>query len=344
MLSDVSDIAAVCRDTVAAVPRHPRLAAPAGGGRRAGCRSAPGIRVATPGSSPRGSSRIGGAPPRPGDGAGHAAIDRRPIRPAQVPGKGEVMSLGIKMASMQGSNPSEDTPTGHGFFMLGTSSVYLYHSAQFTMENHSYQMIFTVGIPQPALATYAADVEKNAGGGWVWVFVNGIGNTPPPDQLFTLPQIQTGEVSALTGSIFRLPASGSGQQVTVVPQVTVNVERLVYFRHFDYSMSYPAPLPYVLFGDAAGAYIAHYTTRLEDFDNLAQLAAPPAWLAMDQLMAGVQIDFPHVPYEPGQLPAASPLTAGTTYPVLFGGVPDPSFAVTVASIYWFDVTIINAPA
>jgi hypothetical protein len=248
------------------------------------------------------------------------------------------------MANMTGGNPSQDVPTQHGFFMLGTSTVFFYHSAQFTMENHSYQMIYTVNIPAEALSVYTADVQElGASGDWVWIFVNGIGNDPPPDQLFTLPQIQIGAVTSLTGSIIRI-STGSAPSVTIVPQVTLSVQRLVYFRHFDYSMSYPAPLPYILFGDASGAYLAHYLTKLEDFDNLAQLAALPSWLDPQQLEAGVQIDFPSVPYQPGQLPSASPLAANTTYGVLFGGVGDPSFTVDVQSIYWFDITAVNAPS
>jgi|GEM_PF-3808348 len=248
-------------------------------------------------------------------------------------------------SGMPGGNPSQDTPTQHGFFMLGTNTVFFYHSAQFTMENHSYQMIFTVDIPADAKATYIADVQQyGASGDWVWIFVNGVGNNPPPDQLFTLPQVQNRTVNGLTGFIQRLSTSNTNNAVTIVPSVSIAVNRHVYFRHFDYSQAYPDPLPYILFGDTSGAYVAHYLSKLSDFDNLAPLSALPGWLDMQQLMAGVQIDFTTVPYQPGVLPAASPLAAGTTYPVLFGGVSDPSFTLAVQSIYWFDVTAVNAPA
>ncbi len=261
------------------------------------------------------------------------------------------------MAGMSGSNPSEDTPTQHGFFMLGTTSVYFYHSVQFAMENHSYQMIFTVTIPAGAMTAYVADVQEvqntDQSGDWVWIFNNGVGQNPPLSQLFTLPQIQIGEVAALTGPISRISTSNPATSVTIVPEVTVTVERLVYFRHFDYSQAYPNPLPYLIFGDQNGAYLAHYLTKLPDFDNLVQLAAPPAWLNPQQLEAVAQIDFPTlpfaaptitIPFVSGPLPPACPLSANTTYPVLFGGVSDPSFTVDVQSIYWFDVTDVNAPA
>lgn len=238
------------------------------------------------------------------------------------------------------SNPSQDTPTSHGFFMLGTGTVFFYHSAQFAMEDHSYQMIFTVTLPADAMSAYVQDVQQNPTG-FVWVFNNGVGKTPPPDQLFTLPQVQIGQVTSLTGSITRI-SDNLQSSTTIVADTTVTVERLVYFRHFDYSQDYPNPLPYILFGDETGAYVAHFLTKLKDFDNLAVLAAAPAWLEMSQLMAGAPIDFTTVPYTPGTLPSASPLTAGTAYPVEFGGVGDPSFTVQVQSIYWFDVTVVNA--
>lgn len=252
-----------------------------------------------------------------------------------------------RMSMPSTANPSQDTPTQHGFFMLGSGSqtIFFYHSAQFTMEDHSYQMIFTVDIPAEALDAYTQDVEKQPAGQFVWVFANGIGNPPPADQLFTLPQIQIGAVTSLTGSIFRVPAQPNGTGGgTVVPDVTVTVERLVYFRHFDYSQPYPDPLPYILFGDQTGAYVAHFLTKLKDFDNLAVLSGPPAWLDLQQLMAGCPIDFTTVSYTPGQLPSSSPLAAGTTYSVEFGGISDSSFTVQVQSIYWFDVSVVNAPA
>ncbi len=253
--------------------------------------------------------------------------------------------LNIMSKSMStGSNPSQDMPTQHGFFMLGTSTVFLYHSAQFTMENHSYQMVFTAGLSEGIMKEYIDDVAQYGSGGWVWVFVNGVGNNPPANQLFTLPQIQTGQVTSLTGSIIRISTTDPSTSVVVVPAATISVARLIYYRHFDTTEAYNSPLTYVLFGDSSGAWIAHYLTKLKDFDNLAQLEQLPAWLDPTQLAASLSINFPSVPYEPGQIPAQSPLQANTTYPVLFGGVSDPTFTVNIQSIYWFDTTVVNAPA
>ncbi|MGH2852814.1 MAG: hypothetical protein ACRDLF_01290 [Solirubrobacteraceae bacterium] len=227
-------------------------------------------------------------------------------------------------------NPIANTPDQHGFVMAGLQTVFLDHLAMFAMQNHMYQAILEVSLPPYAMSAYVADRRANPGQVYI------LGNSQ--SDLFTMPQVQTRQVAAFAADVFRGVPQEPNTDTPLIHNVTVTIDRVVYFRHFDYTDAYPPYLAYVLYGAGTEAHLSHRMTKEPDFQQVVDLAELPAWLPPLQLRSPVAIDFPALPYT-GKTPCANPLAA-PAYEVLYAGQPQ-RYPVRIGTSFYFDTASLN---
>ena len=221
-----------------------------------------------------------------------------------------------------------DQPDHHGFFMMGRDSLYLSHMPMFTMEDHMYQVVLRAQLPPDVMQTYLASKQSNPA--TVFNLIN------VADDPFTLPEIQTGAVSAFTATIYAgySNANHGTPGPVLVDNVPVTVLRVVHFRHFDFDFPYPTNMTYILYGSGSDTFLSHYISRDPDFQHIVTLPSPPDWLSASQIDAGVNLNIVGMPSTP--IPCSNPLTQ-STYQVQFQGWPGVPFPIEVGegSTYWF---------
>ena len=247
----------------------------------------------------------------------------------------------------------------HGFFMLGNDNIMLYHSSAFASINHPYQMIINVNIT-PVLSSDQYELAYDAliNFGWTWITHNGEWHGGSHEHLvshepFTLPHFHAGSVPHFNGDISLLWTDGRGYAVhRYLQDVTLTVEKIMYFRRFDLSADYPETLTYLLFGIGSDVYMAHYLTKNSGtkenphplaFDDILRVNRP-AWLAgQDDLLESViEVKIPSVSVT--TLPTSSPLPVGTPVNVTVYGHPSldgNDLTVEVVERIWFDTHIVN---
>lgn len=230
------------------------------------------------------------------------------------------------------SNSIANTPDQHGFIMAGTSTVYICHLPMFNMQNHMYQVTLQVQIPPDALSVYLKDKETHPDTFYV------LGNLQT--DLFTIPDIMLGKTTSFKADIFRGMPDDPNKDTPLIHDIETIIERIVYARHFDYSIPYPEPLTYIIFGNGQETFLDHYLTREEDFMNLIELNKVPDWLPPDLLAISSNLGF--TGYPGTTVPENCPLNPGT-YTVTFQGQEE-SYPVEVGKSFFFDTEIINMPA
>lgn len=226
--------------------------------------------------------------------------------------------------------PYLDTPDQHGFIMAGTQTLFLHHLAMFNMEDHRYQLLIQASIPAYAMQQYVADRA-----------------TQPPDtpyvlgnlqtDLMTIPQIADGQLRSFSADIFRGAPNDPNTDPPLIHNVQTTIERIVYFRRFDFTFAYPPYLTYILFGAGTEAHLVHYESKQPDFDQVLDLASVPSWLDSEHLSSGVTINFTALPQ---QFYKQNPLTL-PSYTVQVGGLGEQT--VDIGTTYWFDTESINMP-
>jgi hypothetical protein len=221
-----------------------------------------------------------------------------------------------------------DTPGYHGCFMVGTNVLYLCHMPMFTMENHMYEVILRASLPADVMQSYQNDKKANPSTAYNLINVE--------ENPFTLPQVQNGEVTSFIADIYKGYSNDDGGTPgpLFAGKVPVEIQRVVYFRHFDYDFQYPTHLTYLLFGSDGEVHMTNYISRDHDFQHVLTLASVPDWLSPTQLEAVVQVNFVDISGTP--VPCTNPLMQ-PTYNVHFQGWPDMQFTLnlTGAQSLWF---------
>jgi len=221
-------------------------------------------------------------------------------------------------------------PDQHGFVMTGLQTLFIDHLAMFPMQDHMYQVILKVSLPAYAMSAYVADRKANPGQVYI------LGNSQY--DLITVPQIQTRQVVAFIADIFRGVPQNPNTDTPLIHYVKVDIDNVVYFRHFDYVQAYPPYLTYVLYGAGTEAHLSHYMTKDPDFQHVVDLAQLPTWLPPLQLESPVEINFPALPYT-GKTPCQNPFTV-PDYEVQYAGQPQ-RYPVRIGTSYYFDTTSLN---
>jgi hypothetical protein len=225
-----------------------------------------------------------------------------------------------------------NTPDQHGFILNGTEALYICHLPMFNMKNHMYQITLEVTISPEAKAAYLQDKQANPGNYYV------LGNLQT--DLFTIPDVMLGKTKNFQADIFRNMPADPNKDTPLIHNVTTSIKRVVYARHFDYAISYPDDLTYILFGNEKEAFLDHYLTAEEDFLNIIAVTKVPDWLPIDQLAISANVSFIGIPATP--MPENPPL-APDTYKVSFQG-QEAMYELETGEDIFFDTEIVNMPA
>jgi hypothetical protein len=230
--------------------------------------------------------------------------------------------------NMSKSHFPRDVPDQHGHFMLGSKALFLCHMPMFTMERHSYQVIWRGSLPPKIMREYRKLRAKNPNK--PYNLIN------REDDKFILPDLKTGERKSFQATIYDgYSNEGEGEPGPILyDDVTVRVDEMVIFRHFDFAFDYPEPLTYYLFGHSGEAHLSHYITRDPDFQHLLTLPEFPDWLDPMQVRAGAAVNFGGLKSSP--TPCANPLDKDA-YDVQFGGHHKPVFPMPMGkgATVWF---------
>jgi hypothetical protein len=122
----------------------------------------------------------------------------------------------------------------------------------------------------------------------------------------------------------------------VVPATVVTIDRVVYYRHFDFNLEYPPNLTYIMFGEGDEAFLNHYQTREPDFDEVIALKRAPKWVPPSLLEAGLHVNFPNMPSS--RIPKHSPIKPGERR-VHYG--QKPVREIEVDRSIWFSTKVLN---
>ena len=230
-----------------------------------------------------------------------------------------------------------EDPEQHAFIMAGTKTLFLCHMTMFHMELHCYQLILRASLPDYAMQHFRALREERP------EQVYFLGNSPR--DLLTVADLQTGARNSFMADIFQgIPKRDEylywpwRDETPVIPNVRVAVERVVFQRHFDFSLEFPPKLTYVLFGYGDEAHMQSYQTKEPDYDHVLSLAKAPDWLPAKKLEASSLINF-QIPR--AGTPCETPLKKNRTYKVQYHGF-EPTYPVEIGTTWWFSTQIVNA--
>ena len=240
------------------------------------------------------------------------------------------------MAMHGASDTIPSTPDQHAFIMLGEKALFLVHMTMFHMDDHCYQMVLRGSLPSGAMETFLRDRRAHPNEPYF------LGNDD--DDLFTAPSIKTGSRTKFTANIFRgIPYEKEyhewpwKKERPIVAKTTLAIDRVVYYRHFDFNLSYPRSLTYVLFGSGDEAHMNHYQVKEPDFDQVLSLRRAPSWLPPEDLEAAVHVNFPD---RADWAYCSNPVPEGT-YHVQYCG-QGPLRQIDVGTSWWCSTKVVNA--
>ncbi len=243
----------------------------------------------------------------------------------------------MTMAMGNGANTVvANDPSQHAFIMLGEKALFLAHMTMFHMEEHMFQMVLRASLQQGAMDAYIEDRHAHPTDPYF------LGNVI--HELFTVPSVACGRVRAFTADIWRgIPYKKHYEEwpwdgvEPFLSNVSVLVERVVYFRHFDFRLGYPEALTYILFGEGGEAHMNHYQVKEPDFDQVVSLKGAPAWIPADNLAAGVDINFPTLP---SKAYCENPIPPDT-YTVQYAGQNNTTGPIEVGTSWWCSTKVVN---
>lgn len=164
-----------------------------------------------------------------------------------------------------------DLPAVHGMLLVGRKTLYLSHLPMFHAP-HDYQVILEVhlrGTSGDPAAAYNHD--RDTTGAPLYTLV------PEP---FVLPDVVAHHRS-FGATIFRGHFERGG--VPILEHVTVDIQRVVLFRHFEPGAVKPTHASYLLFGKGDETFLAHWIVAAPDFDQM--LAVKPQTPIADAVQA-----------------------------------------------------------
>jgi hypothetical protein len=232
-----------------------------------------------------------------------------------------------------------NTPDRHACIMLGKKRLFLCHMTMFHMENHCYQYVIEAKLPPDVMMRYLEDRARHGNETYF------LGNVD--SDLFTVPQLIIGKRRSFIADIWcGIPCKKEYKEwpwngvAPVFSSVPVTIERVVFFRHFDFNHDYPRTASYILFGADSEAFLTHYQVKEPDYDHVLTLKSNPTWLQDDQLCVGVPINFPEIP---STLQCKVPLK-NREYRVQYAGFPrcGEVLEIEVARTEWFCTKIVNS--
>jgi hypothetical protein len=182
-------------------------------------------------------------------------------------------------------NAVAEPKTIHRWVVFGADAVYLSHLSMFSMPEHALQVIVQArftdpdGTPSPA---YAEDRQ-----------------THPAQRLYTLDPaefvltdvLQPGPAS-LKADLYRNHVEQEKTNpVRLAADLDVDIVRVIHVHRYLPEPDPLSSLEYVLFGDGANRYLAHFITRPPDFDQILDVTTNTD-LTEDELAGGLRVTVP----------------------------------------------------
>lgn len=193
-------------------------------------------------------------------------------------------------ADLDDPSTIDEMPTQHAFIMMGHQTLFICHLTMYGMEEHNFQIVLQARLPSEAKRQFDQDRASHLNNTYF------LGNSP--QDLFTVPEISSGQRTSFVGDVFRgIPQKPKydswpwADQTPLIPNVTVTIERVVYFRHLSMSFDPPKMITYALFGSGNEAHMTNYQSKIPDFDQVVSLAEAPDWLTPTQLQSGVHVSI-----------------------------------------------------
>jgi hypothetical protein len=231
----------------------------------------------------------------------------------------------------------ENSPTQHAFIMAGTQTLFLTHMTMMSIEAHSYQLVIRASIPAPCMAMYVADAQSHPNSTYF------LGNAHY--DLMSLPEIASGARREFLAVLYRdIPNRKVfhcwpwKEEIPLIQTVPVTVERVVFYRHFDFNLNPPTNLSYFLFGRGNEAHVTNLQIKEPAFDHIATLASAPEWLSPRLLESGIPIE---VLRRPGSAVYCRPPFRTGEVRVRYAG-RGPERRIVTRRHLWFATHIVNS--
>ncbi len=155
---------------------------------------------------------------------------------------------------------ADDPPSTHGMLIFGDKTIYASHLPMFHRP-HDYQAILEVQLPARAAALYRRDRVQTHSRVY----------TISPEQ-FVLPNVVAGRTS-FNADLYRGHFERGG--TLIAAGLTVKIKDVVHFRKFEGGATHPAQLQYLVFGQGAETFLAHFITAAPDFDQILSVSGAP---------------------------------------------------------------------
>lgn len=194
------------------------------------------------------------------------------------------------------ASPQKDKPNTHNMLVVGEKAIFLSHLPMFQEKGeppmpHRYQAILEVNFEKAGSnpeETYFKDRKSHPA---TRIY------TLHPQQLFVMPDLVA---SVSQSPLRRIEADVSRGHLeklqkdegSILPNVVVNIKRVVHFREFDPAMKKPAQLEYLLFGKGGEFFLAHFIANAPDFDQVLAVKLTGRTFSEEELAKGLQVSFP----------------------------------------------------
>lgn len=201
-------------------------------------------------------------------------------------------------------------PHQHAFTLVGHETIFAVHMTQYYMEEHKYQLVFELGLPEPVLTRLRKARRQNPKD---WFILS----NDESDE-FTIPEIASGRKKTYKGQIFQgLPPFTDRDEANphfypwskdrcapLIDDFDADVRRIVMFRPFAHNAIQPDHATYLIFGKGSEAHMTNLQTgRLAgsrfdapafgpDYDHVMSLREVPTGFDDAQLEAGIVASLP----------------------------------------------------
>lgn len=255
-------------------------------------------------------------------------------------------------------------PHQHAMTLVGHETVFAIHMTQFYMEEHKYQLVFEVGLPDDVYRKLDRVRRQNPRDWFV------LSNAE--DDLFTIPDVGSGRKRGYRAKIFQgLPKFTERDEESphfypwspdrvepLIDGFEVEVRRIVTFRPFAHHLPLPTYATYLLFGKGDEAHMTNLQNACQasgpfqaaafgpDYDHVMSLAERPDVLDDSQLEAGVVVSLPAIqlrdPVTGHQtIPGKWPYGKGDRIQLLYRGIL-PEFTVTAGETFLFGTAVCSS--
>lgn len=263
-------------------------------------------------------------------------------------------------------------PHQHAFTLVGHETIFAVHMTQYYMEEHKYQLVFELGLPDDVLTRLRKARRQNPKD---WFILS----NEESDE-FAIPDLASGRKPAYRGQIFQgLPPFterdednphfypwSSDRCIPLIENFEAVVKRIVMFRPFAHNAIQPDHATYLLFGKGAEAHMTNLQTgRLAgtrfdapafgpDYDHVLSLRERPKGFSESQLEAGIVASLPALRLRPESrdgverigpencIPGHWPFKPGAHLTMLYRGML-PAFTVIAGESYLYGTAVSSSP-